>query len=309
MNLLHATSYLATLAAFAAAIPQHALAQADDFDDGNADGWTEVAPLSGFGVTATYSFPGGNSYRMQSDPSPNDEVPPGPGPARLGSLREDVTYTDFYQFVDLVDYDVSLDQNIGMLARIKEPGLQTLDGYGVTFNPIDQAIFLTVITNEEGNNIGDADCFVDVGDPVRLVFQGQGGNLKFEVFTMDDLVTPVASIEVFDATYASGTSGIFTVTDGNDPPLPVDCTFDNYFAAAEKPFNFEIVNFEIAGDDLIFDFLSEPAGTYSLWSSDDLQVWGEETDSIPADLGTQTRFMIKKPEGVLRRYYQFRIQE
>ena len=116
--------------------------QTDNFDDGNSTGWTEVDVLAAVGAAGSFSFPGGNTYRMEGATSPNQAAL---GPSRIGALRADVTYTDFYQSIDIVDFDESLDQNIGMLARVKDPGLGTLDGYSFTFNPTDQQMFFTVI--------------------------------------------------------------------------------------------------------------------------------------------------------------------
>ena len=289
---------------FAMLIPLGAWAQVDDFDDGNADGWTELVPLSAVGGTGLFSFPGGNTYRMQASASPDEDAF---GQARIGALRTEVEYGEFYQFVDVVGYDQALDQNIGMLARVTNPGAGTLNGYGVTYNPTDQAIFLTVITGELGPNIGDAEVPLAPGVPVRLVFQGKGDSLKFEVFALSDLSTAVASIEVDDSTWTTGVSGLFAVTDGADPALPTDCTFDNYFAAEREPFEFRIVNIEIDGAELVFDFLSKPGQQYSLWFSDDLTGWAEDADSIPASLGTQqTRYRITMP-AVGRRFYEFRL--
>ena len=279
-------------------------AQADDFNDGNSAGWTELEPLAGFDVMGTFSFPGGNSYRMQAGPSPDEGQL---GQSRIGALREDASYTDFYQFVDIVDHDEALDQNIDMLARVKEPGLGSLDGYGVTYNPTDGAMFLTVITNEEGNNIADTNVFVDAGTPVRMVFQGKGDLLKFEIFTLDDLENAVASIEINDATYSSGNSGLFVVTDGADPAKPTDCTFDNYFAAATKPFEFRIVSVEIDGNEIVFEFLSQPDQSYTLWHSGDLKTWDEVTDGIKGALGNKTTYRTPKHMDP-RHFYEFRLQ-
>ena len=287
-----------------AAILSSAVAQGDNFDDGNSDGWTELLPLSTVGGTGSFSFPGGNTYRIQSGPSPNEEAL---GQSRAGAIREDVSYTDFYQFVDVVDYDQALDQNIGMLARVKEPGLGTTDGYGVTYNPTDQAMFLTVITDEGGDNIADSDVFIDPGTPVRLVFQGVGSQLKFEVFLLSDLQNAVASIEIDDSTYTSGFSGIFVVTDGGDPAKPTDCTFDNYFAATTEPFEFRIVGVEIVGGDVVIDFLSQPGRVYSLWHSGDLQDWEEIRDDIEGALGSETSVVTAKPDTD-RHFFEIRLQ-
>src|SRR5437899_12480833 len=70
-------------------------AQSDDFNDGNDNGWTRYDPLGdlGAGPQATFSFPNG-AYRIQATKNPL--FPSAVGVARAGSLREDVTYTNFY---------------------------------------------------------------------------------------------------------------------------------------------------------------------------------------------------------------------
>ena len=78
----------------------HARAQSDDFNDGNDNGWTRYDPISAVaGPRATYSFPNGG-YRIQTLASP---APSQLGPARAGSLRTEVTYTNFFVSVDLID--------------------------------------------------------------------------------------------------------------------------------------------------------------------------------------------------------------
>ena len=237
-------------------------AQSDNFDDGNSSGWNEVDPLAGVGAAGMYSFPGGNTYRMQGATSPDQDAL---GPSRIGAQRADVTYTNFYQSIDIVNYDQALDQNIGMLARVKEPGLGTLDGYSFTYNPIDQQMFFTVITDEAGENLADEAVPIDPGTPVRLVFQGDGNTFKCEIFALSDLTMPVTVLETSDSTWATGTSGIFVAADENDPAGATDCTFDNYFAAAEEPVpstEISIVSFEIDGDELVIEFASRAGESY-----------------------------------------------
>ena len=60
---------LASLLIFSACVaftPDRAVAQADDFNDGNDTGWVRYDPLGtvGLGPMATYSFPNGG-YRIQ----------------------------------------------------------------------------------------------------------------------------------------------------------------------------------------------------------------------------------------------------
>lgn len=286
--------------------PRRAAAQGDDFNDGNSDGWSEQAVLTQFGVAASFSFPDGNKYRMQSAPSVDEG---NLGQARIGALREDVSYNDFYVSVDVVDYDTSLDQNIGILARVKEPGLGMLDGYGMTYNPIDQRIFFTVITDEGGPSPFNAVVPLAVGEPVRLVFQGKGSDFKLEVFTLNDLENAVALLEVSDGTYTTGTCGIFVVSDPANPAIGVDCTFDNYFAATEDPEEFRVLSVQLVGEQVVFEFLSKPSRGYALWISNDLATWAESNDGITGAIAATTVYTHTpselEPAG-LHQFYQFR---
>ena len=309
----HPALALALLGFSLAATVPNSRAQGDNFDDGNSDGWTELAPLELLPppftpVPGTFSFPGGNTYRMQSGPSPDEGIV---GQSRIGAIREDVTYDDFYMSVDLVDHDLALDQNVGLLARVTNPGLQSTNGYGVTYNPVDQAMFFTVINNEEGTNIdiGENSVPVVAGEPVRLVFQAEGDMFKFEIFELDDLANAVASFEITDNTYSSGFCGVFAVTDAADPAKPVDVTWDNYFATTEEPLDFRVVDIEIDGEDIVFEFLSKPGEGYSLWISDDLMNWEEFDDGIVGAAGEVTTHRhtptMQVPAGE-RQFYQFR---
>lgn len=283
------------------------IAQTDNFDDGNSTGWTEVDVLAAVGAAGSFSFPGGNTYRMQGATSPNQAAL---GPSRIGALRADVTYTDFYQSIDIVDYDESLDQNIGMLARVKDPGLGTLDGYSFTFNPTDQRMFFTVITDEGGPNLVDEEVPLDPGTPVRLVFQGTGDVFTCKLFDLSDLTTPVVTMETTDSTWTTGISGIFVVTDRNDPANSTDCTFDNYFAAAEEPeisTEIDIISFEIDGDELVIEFTSQAGESYGIWNSLELENWQEFEDSIAGDLGTTTVVRITNPEpAATKQFFEVR---
>lgn len=284
-------------------------AQSDDFDDGDSTGWTEVDVLEAVGAAGVFSFPGGNSYRMQGAASPNQDTF---GPSRIGALRGEVTYTDFYQSIDVVNFDEALDQNIGMLARVKEPGLGTLDGYGFTYNPLDQRIFFTVITDEGGPNLVEEEVLLDPGTPVRLVFQGIGDSFICKVFALSDLTTPVATMETTDNTWTTGTSGIFVAADENDPVNPTDCTFDNYFAAAEEPevsTDISLLRFDVEGGELVLEFTSRTGESYGVWNSPDLKFWQEVTDAIPGALGPTTEVRITHPEpAATKQFFEVRLE-
>jgi hypothetical protein len=96
----------------ALALPVTLKAQTDTFTDGDDTSnptWTHDEPLSPFGAGGTWTFPGGNTYRIQAAVSPD---PGTVGPARAASTL-DTVYTDFYASVDLVDWDDTLDQAVG----------------------------------------------------------------------------------------------------------------------------------------------------------------------------------------------------
>src|SRR6516225_2773740 len=100
------------------------LAQSDDFNDGN-----DTSPVAWMHYDAintifggppynlppqdSWTFPGGNGYRLQASPSP---LPGTIGPARVSSFPTN-TYTDFDVTVDVVNWDNTYSQALGMLAR------------------------------------------------------------------------------------------------------------------------------------------------------------------------------------------------
>lgn len=282
-------------------------AQSDNFDDGNDNGWTQLSPLSGFGAGGTWSFPGGNSYRIQAPPSPNEDKL---GPARAGSYREDATYTDFYVSVDLIDWDAVEDQNIGILARMSQPGLGTLDGYAATCNPFEGKFYVSIILDEAtDSNILDGDLVMNNSEDYRLVFQGDGMDLRFDIFNLTDLLNPIATLETSDPTYTDGFCGIFSAVDTHDIPHSVDVTFDNYVAAAAEPVAVGITDFQIVDDMVTIEFLSKIGRNYSIETTDDpaSDPWIEETD-LSADNGDRTTASFPASDDP-RRFYRVRTLE
>src|SRR5213594_135293 len=141
-----ALASLLTFSACLALTPNRAVAQADDFNDGDDTGWTKYDPLGtvGLGPQATYSFPNGG-YRIQA--SRNPVIPASAGPARAGAYRTN-EYSDFYMVADIVNWDESIDQAIGFLARMTQLGLGTTDGYALTYQVPDHDIDITRFTDE-----------------------------------------------------------------------------------------------------------------------------------------------------------------
>src|SRR5688572_28443696 len=98
-------------------------AQSDNFIDGNDTGWTRYDPLGtvAVGPQRTYFFSNG-TYLIRA--SRNSLIPASAGPARAGSYRA-TNSTDFYVTADIVNWDESMDQAIGLLARMTQLGLGT----------------------------------------------------------------------------------------------------------------------------------------------------------------------------------------
>ena len=275
--------------------------QTDDFDDGNDDGWARVNTLAGQGVPATWGFPNNNSYSIAMAGHGIEQL----GQPRAGSFREEVTYSDFYIAVDII-FDPTIDQNMGILARVREVGLGTLDGYGAVYNPRDAdpggKIYIANINDEAGVTIGEAVPEEALGENLRIVFRGKGPELTMELYSQEDLLNPVAVAEAFDESHESGIAGIFSFSDG--VTVPIDATFDNYVAAEEEPYRFEMIGAKIEGDEMTIEFYSKPGIIYSIESSNDLILWEEIDDSIEGALGDRTSFTVDYEEGVSK-FFRF----
>ena len=210
------------------AVPAVSFGQVDNFNDGNDNGWTRYDPLAQFGAPATYSFPGGNTYRIQTQPSPN---PAQLGPSRAGSVRAGVTYTGFYTSVDLVDWNTGLDQAWGILGRVSNVGLGQTDGYAFTYANDGPSIDISRVDNEQPTGLGDASVTLDPAQDYRLVFIGTAnGTLRGQVFDLANPTVALATVTATDTTYASGNNGLVTFDNSSGGVGATDATFDNYVA-------------------------------------------------------------------------------
>jgi len=128
----------------------------DNFNNGHADLWTHYDPLGGlgFGPMALYSFPGGNTYRISAPARP--AALQQAGQARAGSLFEAPEQTDFYIEVDVVNWNNSIDQAVGILARITTPALGMTDGYAFTIQVMDTDISISRLTDEAPTDLADS---------------------------------------------------------------------------------------------------------------------------------------------------------
>jgi hypothetical protein len=209
----------------------------DDFNDGNdgpsAPAWTRY-DLGAVGAPSTFSFPNGNSYRIQA-PKP----PAGVGAARAAGYINSLNLSTFSVSADLVDWNTSstVNQAFGILARLSSVGLQTTNGYALTYAPTGSTLDITRIAGEQIAAQPGRTTVVPALDPAkdyRLVFTGVGDSLNGALYDLTNLSTPVATVSAIDPTYSSGFAGVFVFDNGGTSGT-ADATFDNFSASDGVP--------------------------------------------------------------------------
>ena len=295
----------------------------DDFNDGNDSGWTRLNPLAGVGGSSDFSFPGGDTYRIQAGASPD---PGALGQGRAGSLREDVDLTAFRISVDIVNAEGSLEQDFGILARVTSPGLGTLNGYSATFDSDEERLYLSRVDGEQPDILGNVDVPIEDGAAYRIVFHGYQDQFLIEVFDVTDLTMPVVSLSGSDEIYDAGSAGLFGsagVAEGT-----VDVTFDNFTADSNSdidqdgmsdpveasvfgnldqtgegdydgdgrsnagelqmgsdPKVIDLIGLEVSADLLVVSFSFAEGRSYRLEKSSDLKAWAVDGDAEFVDQG------------------------
>jgi hypothetical protein len=227
----HRTAFVLAALAFVPAPPARAADILFDFNAGNDSGLTHYDVLAPFGSGSTFTFPGGDTYRLTSGPSADPNTL---GPTRLGAYLPGQTFADFRESVDIVNWDPALDQAIGLAARLSNIGLGTSNGYNLHYNnlPNDVGSAGLVIDRVDGE-AADAFAFTQLNltDPTagyRLVFTGIGATLTGEIFALSDLNTALASVTLIDSTYASGLTGVLSTGLYAGANTGVDATYDNF---------------------------------------------------------------------------------
>jgi hypothetical protein len=207
-----------------------------DFNNGNDNGLTHYDPLAPFGSGSTFSFPvlgpGNDGYRLTSGPSADPNTL---GPTRVGALAENQSFTNFRESVDLVGWNASIQQGFGLIARVNDVGLGTSNAYYLHYNtnPADSQSVLDLdrIDHESvGVNTFTPLSHLDPTVGYRLVFTGVGAELTGQIFALGDLVDPLATVNLTDATYQSGFVGVLTTGLIGGDNTGADTTFDNFSA-------------------------------------------------------------------------------
>ena len=198
----------------------------DNFDDGNDNGWTRYEPLAAFGAPGTFSFPVeplfGPGYRIQTPVSPD---PATLGFGRAGSFRFDEIDIAFSVSFLLKDWDNSLNQSIGCIARAREVGFGTTDGYLFSYSTAG-LISIFRMANETLTPLATSLVLLDPSKDYLFSFSGIGEGLNGRVFETSDLVNAVGSARILDSSYSTGINGLFVMS--NTGSGTADATFDRF---------------------------------------------------------------------------------
>jgi len=225
----------------------------DNFDDGNDTAptiaWQRYDPISdatsGSVALGTWSFPGGNTYRLQTAASPD----PGTfGQARIGSIAPS-NLTNFYVAVDVVNWDETVHQVFGVLARVSNVGPGQTMGYLFSWDngtPLSTTAGDMDIVRLDGELPTDLDGQTYFGnDPIhlvtghsyRFVFMGVADTFRGQVFDLTNTLVPLvdygATDPLYDPTAAdhvSGATGVIIANNASGGDGPADATFDNFLA-------------------------------------------------------------------------------
>jgi hypothetical protein len=248
----HLLQFIAA-AAFGLASNAWAATIADNFNDGNDTAptiaWQHYDPIGdatgGQISLGSWTFPGGNTYRLQTLASPD----PGTfGQARIGSLAPS-NFTNFYVAVDVLNYDPTTHQVFGVIARVSTPGPGTTTGYlfnwdngnqGPTSGDMDIVRIDGELPTDLDSNTyyGNDSVHLETNHNYRFVFMGVGGTFRGQVYDLTNAAVPIVDYGVVDpnydpngSTHVSGLTGLIVVNNASTMDGPADATFDNFIAS------------------------------------------------------------------------------
>jgi hypothetical protein len=271
-----------------------ALAQVDNFNDGNDNGWVRTDPIrealefvtgQPMPPFAHWSFPDGG-YRIQSDPSPDAGAL---GPSRAASYWTNAayTYTNFYASVEIRPWGTNVDQAVGLLGR-----LQSYSQYGqtyaytLTYEPNVSDFQITRFEGGAFTPLAAVKATLSPTNSHRMVFTGVGDVLEGRIYVLPDVVNPVAIVTVTDSSdlhFTEGWCGVLVFSIRN---VATDATYDNYAALPAPPPSLSVAR--VASE----VWVSWPVGpiNYTLQSSGALPAatWGSITTGITQSGGQNT---------------------
>lgn len=208
--------------------------------------WENTDPIGGLTAPpATFTFTNGH-YQIVA---PAQQAPDcDAGPARAGSFLKNVVYSDFYISADLIDFDDTVDQAVGIVARVNTPGLQTTGGYLFSWEPGSSSL-------PGGPSDGDLDIsrlveeapidqietapsglHLTRGKSYRFVFMGTGTNFEGQVYELPDTIHPLIRLPANDPDnlYKNGQVGLTSSSD-QSCNTGADSTWDNFLVTTAEP--------------------------------------------------------------------------
>lgn len=193
-------------------------ARADDesaFTTAPPASWQRVNAIG----LATFTFTGGVATIAAAPPSPQQA--PVIGFAR-GALLAPTEWTDCAVSVDVVAWSATR-VFASVITRVG-----TSHGYSLTLIPSTGAVELHRLDGEIPTKLAPTQFIaMTPGASYRLVLASAGGRHTARIFNNADFTTPLAEVSAFDATYASGRSGIVTSTDSY---TMIQASYDNFLA-------------------------------------------------------------------------------
>ncbi len=218
------TSSLAVLS-----LPHPPVDIADDFSNGNDDGWTRYDALAGaFANYVPANFVVANEQYRISIPKPS----PNPyGFVRALPYRADQIYTDFEVSANIAAWDNAGGSWFGVVGRMNQIGLNKTSGYLFWYRSDAKALFLNVFRGESGLSIAlNQALTLDPTHSYRFTLTAVGERLTG---TVVDLAAPdvvVAAMMGLSGLFPSGYCGVFCGGLGG-----ADVTFDNIVARTPTP--------------------------------------------------------------------------
>jgi hypothetical protein len=272
----------------------------------SAPPWVHYDPRGDGGLpAATYSFPnlgGGNyGYEINAPLTPTGYEPY--GPARAGSIRQEVSYSDFYVSADVSNWN-PVQLVLGLVGRGNNIGPGTTSGYVWTYegdgaNPITWPLWISKLTDEIGSGLSSPVYNeLQPSRTYRMSFKGKGNQLTGRIM---DLSTGSTNIVITAAdsanTYPEGYVGLLVAASQSSPdPFAVNpyVTFDNFYADTAEP------TLEYSTDGAGRAVLKWPATLASIWtlqSSSSLAPTATWTE-IPASDGTNVHYYYNPATGL-----------
>ena len=247
----------------------------DNFDDGSDTAppiaWTHYDPVASAVGSAqnSWTYPGGNTYRLQAPTQPfNAQL----GQGRVASTAPGVK-TDFRIAVDIVDWNNTVPQNIGLMARLANIGLGTTTGYIFTYDVGGGAdMDVSRITGEAptGLSLSGSDRMKMIpGNKYRFVFTGKGSELRALAFELPETMNPLVDCVAIDTTYTSGISGL--LGSAGSSASTADVTFDNY---SDTPVAIPAVNMSVSTPSTGNVRISWPGNLECIWVMESSPVLG-----------------------------------